>query len=102
MSRYYTNSLLIFSVFGGVVTFFLILSFEDVALSLFCGAITALLLSIIIPTVFAIGDRKFMPLKKEIAEPIVLDERVRYPRTVQKQNQAVVHFLWWSPLSNCF
>lgn len=78
MSRYYTNSLLIFSIFGGVVAFFLILSFEDVALSLFCGAITALLLSIIIPTVFTIGDRKFMPLKKEIAEPIVLDERVRY------------------------
>ncbi len=78
MSRYYTTSLFIFSICGGVVTFLLVSSFEDTAISVLFGAITTLIISIIIPALFALGDRKFIPLKKEIGEPIVLDERVNY------------------------
>lgn len=78
MSRYYTTSLFVFSICGGVVTFLLLSSFEDTAISVLFGAITTLILSIIIPAGFAFADRKFVPLKKEIGDPIVLDERVSY------------------------
>lgn len=79
MSRYYTSSLFIFSIFGGIVTFLIVSGFEEnTALAFIFGAITTLILSIIIPAMFAFSDRKFAPLKKEIKEPILLDERVNY------------------------
>lgn len=79
MSRYYTTPLFVFSCFGGVVTYLLTSGLtDDMAVSLFFAAITTLLLSITIPLTFYISDRKFLPLKKEIKEPIVIDERVNY------------------------
>ena len=79
MSRYYTPPLFIFSIFGGVVTFLIVSGFEEnTAVALLFGAITTLVLSITIPAMFAISDRKFALLKKEIKEPIILDERVSY------------------------
>lgn len=78
MSRYHTPSLFIFSTVGGLLTFFMILSFNDWPISLLFGAISTLFISITIPIMFYISDRKFVPLKKEIKEPIVIDERVSY------------------------
>lgn len=79
MSRYYTTPLFIFSCFGGVVTY-LILSgvTDDRAVSVICAAISAIVLSITVPLSFYMADRKFIPLRKEIKEPIVIDERVNF------------------------
>ena len=78
MSRYHTPSLFIFSTLGGVVTFLILITFNDWPLSLLFAAIATLLISIAIPVMFYISDRKFTPLKKEIGEPILIDERVSY------------------------
>ncbi len=79
MSRYYTSSLFIFCIFGGVVTFLIVSGIEEnTAVAFLFGAITTLVLSLIIPAMFAISDRKFTPLRKEIKEQIVIDERVNY------------------------
>ena len=78
MSRYHTPSLFIFSTLGGVVTFLILITFNDWPLSLLFAAIATLLISIAIPIMFYISDRKFTPLKKEIGEPILIDERVSY------------------------
>ncbi len=78
MKRYYTTALLVFSILGGVVTYWLISPMADMPTSVLFGAITTLLISIIIPFLFALSDRKFLPLRKEIKEPIVIDERVNY------------------------
>ena len=78
MSRYYTTSLFIFSVLGGVLTFSLISSIEDWPIALLCGAISTLGISIIIPAMFAKSDKKFVPLRKEIKDPFLIDERVNY------------------------
>lgn len=78
MRKYYTTSLLVFSILGGVVTYLLISSMADTPTSVLFGAITTLGISIVIPAMFAFADRKFTPLRKEIKEPIVIDERVNY------------------------
>ena len=78
MRKYYTTSLLVFSILGGVVTYFLISSMADIPTSVLFGAITTLGISIVIPAMFAFADRKFIPLRKEIKEPIIIDERVSY------------------------
>lgn len=78
MKRYYTTGLLIFSVLGGVVTYLLISSMTDLPTAVFFSAITTLVISILIPGLCALADRKFIPLRKEIKEPIVIDERVNY------------------------
>ena len=78
MKRYYTTGLLVFSVLGGVVTYFLVSSMTDFATSVFFAAISTLFISLIIPGILALGDRKFIPLRKEIKDPIVIDERVNY------------------------
>ena len=78
MKRYYTTALLVFSVLGGVITYLFISPMTNLPTSVFFGAITTLMISIIIPFLFALGDRKFLPLRKEIKEPIVIDERVNY------------------------
>ena len=39
---------------------------------------TTLFISLIIPGILALGDRKFIPIRKEIKDPIVIDERVNY------------------------
>lgn len=78
MSRYYTTSLYVFSIIGGIVTFFLLSSFADTTVSALFGVITTLSLSITIPVMYAFADRKFISLRKEIKEPIIIDERVNY------------------------
>ena len=78
MLRYYTSSLFIFSILGGVVSFFIVSSMADVPTSVLFAALTTLGISLIIPAMFAHSDRKFNPLRKEIKEPIVIDERVNY------------------------
>lgn len=78
MSRYYTTSLFVFSILGGVVTFMLVSSMADMPTSVLFGAITTLGISIVIPAMFALSDRKFIPLRKEIKDPIIIDERVNY------------------------
>ena len=78
MLRYYTSSLFIFSILGGVVTFWLISGMADVPTSVLFAALTTLGISLAIPAMFAYSDRKFNPLRKEITEPIVIDERVNY------------------------
>ena len=78
MLRYYTSSLFIFSILGGVVTFWLISSMADVPTSVLFAALTTLGISLVIPAMFAHSDKKFNPLRKEITEPIVIDERVNY------------------------
>ena len=79
MKRYHTTSLYIFSTVGGIVTF-LISSFftDDLPMQVFFAAITTLLISITVPAMFAIADRKFMPVIKQIKDKIVIDERVHY------------------------
>ena len=78
MSRYYTTSLFVFSILGGVVTYMLISGMADMPTSVLFGAITTLGISIVVPVMFAMSDRKFIPLRKEIKDPIVIDERVNY------------------------
>ena len=78
MKRYYTTGLLVFSTLGGLVTYFLISSKTDLPTAVFFSAITTLFISLVIPGLLALGDRKFTPLRKEIKEPIVIDERVNY------------------------
>ena len=78
MSRYYTTSLFVFSILGGVVTFMLVSSMADMPTSVLFGAITTLGISIVIPAMFALSDRKFIHLRKEIKDPIIIDERVNY------------------------
>ena len=78
MTRYYTPSLLIFSVVGGVVTYLIISGMTDMPTALLFSALTSLGISIAIPAMFAYADRKFIPLRKEIDLPILIDERVNY------------------------
>lgn len=79
MRRYYTSSLFVFSILGGIVTVLFATGFtEEPAELVFFGALTTLLISIIIPMMFAISDRRYIPVRKEIKEPIVIDERVNY------------------------
>ena len=78
MTRYYTPSLLIFSVVGGVVTYLIISGMTDMPTALLFSALTSLGISIAIPAMFASADRKFIPLRKEIDLPILIDERVNY------------------------
>lgn len=78
MKRYYTTGLLVFSTLGGFVTYFLISSMTSLPAAVLFSALTTLGISLIIPGLLALGDRKFIPLRKEIKEPIVIDERVNY------------------------
>lgn len=78
MRRYYTTGLLIFSTLGGIVTFLLISSMTDFPTALLFAALTTLGISLIIPGMCALADRKFLPLRKEIKEEIIIDERVNY------------------------
>lgn len=79
MSRYFTPSLFTFSTVGGIVTA-VIVSFvtDDTPTIALFSAIATLLISVSVPTLFALADRKFIPLRKEIKEKIVIDERVNY------------------------
>ena len=78
MSRYYTTSLFIFSTLGGVATFALISGITDLPVAVLFSALTTLGISLVIPGMFALSDKKFKPLRKEISEPILIDERVNY------------------------
>lgn len=78
MGRYFTTPLLVFSIFGGVITYLLVSPLTNTATAVFFAAIATLLISIVIPALFVAVDRKFLSLKKEIKEPIVIDERVNY------------------------
>lgn len=78
MSRYFTTSLFVFSTIGGVVTYFIVSSMADMPTSVLFAAITTLGISLVVPSMFAFADRKFIPLRKEIKEPIIIDERVNY------------------------
>lgn len=78
MSKYYKPSLYVLSTLGGVSTFLILLSFNDWPVSLLFAAITTLVISFTIPMTLMMADRKFTTLKKEISEPIVIDERVSY------------------------
>ena len=78
MGRYYTSSLFIFSILGGVVTFWIVSGMADVPTSVLFAALTTLGISLVIPAMFALSDKKFKPLRKEIKDPIVIDERVNY------------------------
>lgn len=73
-----TTPLFIFSIVGGVLTFLALSLEERPAVALLFGAIAALLISLAIPGLFALSDRKFLPLKREIKEKIIIDERVNY------------------------
>jgi hypothetical protein len=79
MKRYYTSALFAFSAIGGVVTF-LIASFftEDIPTLVLFSAVATLLISIAVPTMFAIADRKFMPIISQIKEDKIIDERVHF------------------------
>lgn len=79
MSRYFTPSLLTFSTFGGIVTLVIVSFFtDDIPTLVLFSALSTLLISLAVPAMFAISDRKFNPLRKEISGPIVIDERVNY------------------------
>jgi hypothetical protein len=78
MGRYYTTPLFIFSTLGGVVTYLIISGMTDWPVALLFAAITTLGISILIPAMFAKADKKFKPLRKEIKDPILIDERVNY------------------------
>ena len=78
MGRYYTSSLFIFSALGGVVTYLLLSGMADTPTSVLFAALTTLGISVVIPAMFWAADKKFSPLRKEIADPIVIDERVNY------------------------
>lgn len=78
MLRYYTPSLFTFSTIGGIVAFIIASFFVGTAESVLCSALTMLGIATAIPALFAIADRKFVPLRKEIKDPIVIDERVNF------------------------
>lgn len=78
MGRYYTTSLFIFSTLGGVATFALISGITDLPVAVLFSALTTLGISLVIPGMFALSDKKFKPLRKEISDPILIDERVNY------------------------
>lgn len=79
MKKYFTTSLIIFSTIGGIVTFIIASFFtDDIPTLVLFSAIATLSISLTVPTMFAISDRKFKPLIREISEPIVIDERVNY------------------------
>ncbi len=79
MKRYYTSALFIFSTIGGIVTYLLASFFtDDVPTLVLFSALATLLISIIVPLMFAISDRKFMPVIKQIKDKIIIDERVHY------------------------
>ena len=78
MMRYYTTSLFVFSTVGGIFTYLLVFSMTDTPTAVLCSAVATLMISIAIPALFAISDRKFKPLRKEITKPIITDERVNY------------------------
>ena len=78
MKRYYTTALLVFSILGGLVTYMIISPMTDMPTAVLFSALTTLGVSIAIPAMFAWGDRKFLPLRKEITEEIIIDERVNY------------------------
>ena len=67
MSKYYKPSLYILSTLGGALTFLILLTFNDWPVALLFAAITTLFISITIPLMFYVSDRKFTPLKKEIS-----------------------------------
>ena len=79
MSRYYTPSLFIFCILGGVVIYFIAYELaSDQLVALISGAISSIIISITVPLAFYYADRKYNLLKKEIGDKIVLDERVGY------------------------
>ena len=79
MKRYFTTSLITFSTVGGIVTYIIASFFtDDVPTLVLFSALATLSISLTVPTMFAISDRKFNPLRREISEPIVIDERVNY------------------------
>ena len=79
MSRYYTPSLFIFCILGGVVIYFIAYELtSDQLVALVSGAISSIIISITVPLTFYYADRKYNLLKKEIGDKIVLDERVGY------------------------
>ena len=78
MLRYYTTSLFIFSTVGGIFAYLIVAGATDTPVAVLCSAMSTLMISIIIPALFAIMDRKFLPLRKEITAPIITDERVNY------------------------
>jgi len=79
MKRYFTPALITFSTIGGIVTFLIVFLFtDDIPTLVLFSALSTLLISLTVPVMFALADRKFKPLRKEISEPIVIDERVNY------------------------
>lgn len=79
MSRYYTPSLFIFCILGGVVIYFIASELvSEQIVALISGAIASIIISITVPLMFYYADRKYNLLKKEIGDKIVLDERVGY------------------------
>ena len=79
MSRYYTPSLFIFCILGGVVIYFIASALGmDELVSVISGAIGSIFISITVPLIFFQADKQFNVLKKEIGDKIILDERVGY------------------------
>lgn len=76
MSKYYTPSLFIFSVLGGGICFVLLSFFADVMTAICFASLCAIGISVTIPATLALSDRRLLPLKKEIGEPILIDERI--------------------------
>lgn len=76
MSKYYTPSLFMFSVLGGGICFVLLSFFSDAGTALCFASLCALGISAAIPATLALADRRFLTLKREIGEPIVIDERI--------------------------
>lgn len=77
MSRYYTPSLMVFSILGGVTAYVLLSLFTDNVTSLTFASIATLAIATVIPATLAVSDRRIMPIRKEIGEPILIDERIR-------------------------
>ena len=79
MKRYFNSALFTFSTVGGIVTCIIVSFFtDDTPTVVLFSAIATLLISITIPLMFAISDRKLLPVIKQIKDEIIIDERVHY------------------------
>lgn len=76
MKKYFTNTVILISIVCGILAYavssFIVVPFA----ALIIGAGTTVLISLLFPIAFALGDIKYKPLKAGISAPFLVDERV--------------------------
>lgn len=76
MKKYYTPGVYLISILVGVVVYIIASFFATPLLALLCGAVSVLIISLVIPISFAISDIKYKRFKAGIPAPFIIDERI--------------------------